>query len=236
MPKIRRSDMSHRKSVILLGKGEQAIRVAQWFRRSAVYELAYVVPVVPEPDWTDSLIGWCDANGVPYVASGDFHDLPDIGSESGHVDLTLSVFYSKILPSWFIDRSGRCLNLHNAPLPKYRGVAPINWALKNGETTHGVTIHEIVPRVDTGSIVSQVIFGIHPESDEVIDVYRRALAYGYTLFEQTMPILDRITPRRQDEALASYYDREDYQCLGDRRDFTREASRRELLPARQNPT
>ena len=58
----------------------------------------------------------------------------------------------------------------------------------------------------------------------MIDVYRRSLAYGYLLFEQTMPILARITPQRQDETEATYYTRQDYDRLGDRRDFTREKS------------
>lgn len=216
--------MHERKSVVILGKGEQAIRIAQWFHRSDAYELTCVVPVVPEPDWTASLIGWCEAQGVPCVASGDFRDIPGADSDSWQVDLAFSVFYSKILPLRFIERAQRCLNLHNAPLPKYRGVAPINWALKNNETLHGVTIHEIEPQVDAGPIVSQLQFSIYPDSDEVIDVYRRALAYGYLLFEQTMPILDQIHPHAQNDADASYYTRRDSDRLGDRCDFTREKS------------
>ena len=216
------TDMHERKSVVILGKGEQAIRIARWFQRSAAHELTCVVPVVPEPDWTDSLIGWCEEEGVPYVADGDFRDIPGADSDAWQVDLAFSVFYSKILPLRFIERAQRCLNLHNALLPKYRGVAPINWALKNNESMHGVTIHEIEPQVDAGPIVSQVCFSIYPDTDEVIDVYRRALAYGYLLFEQTMPILDKISPRRQNEAEATYYTRRDYDRLGDRRDFTRE--------------
>lgn len=216
--------MPERKSVVILGKGEQAIRIAQWFQRSPAYELTCVVPVVPEPDWTDSLIGWCEEEGVPHVASGDFRDIPGADSDAWQVDLAFSVFYSKILPLRFIERAQRCLNLHNAPLPKYRGIAPINWALKNNESMHGVTIHEIEPQVDAGPIVAQVCFSIHPDTDDVIDVYRRALAYGYLLFEQTMPILDQIHPRGQDDGEASYYTRRDYDRLGDRRDFTREKS------------
>ena len=216
--------MHERKSVVILGKGEQAIRITQWFQRSAAYELTCVVPVVPEPDWTDSLIGWCEEEGVPCVASGDFRDIPGAASDAWQVDLAFSVFYSKILPLRFIERAQRCLNLHNAPLPKYRGVAPINWALKNNESTHGVTIHEIEPQVDAGTIVSQVQFSIYPDTDEVIDVYDRALAYGYLLFEQTMPILDGISPQPQDEAEAVYYTRRDHDRLGDRRDFTRKKS------------
>ncbi len=213
------------KSVILLGKGEQAIRVAAWFQHSPDHDLIHVVPVVPEPSWTDSLIDWCSEHGVSFVSSGDYRDIPGAGTDAWRVDLVFSVFYSTILPAWFINRAKRCLNLHNAPLPRYRGMAPINWALKNQETTHGVTIHEMSPRVDAGPIVAQVLFSIYPEFDEVIDAYRRALKYGYALFEQTMPILDRIEPVPQKEAVATYYSRQDQQRLGDRGDFTRAGSR-----------
>jgi hypothetical protein len=212
------------RSVVLLGKGTLLIRIAEWFQANPDYEIVHVVPVVPEPTWTDLLIPWCDAHYVPYVPTGHHQDIPGVQSESWRVDLALSVFYSWILPSWFIERTGRCLNLHNGPLPKYRGIAPINWALKNGERRHGVTIHEITPDIDAGPIVSQVTFDIYPEVDEVIDVYNRALEYGYCLFEQTLPMLDRIEPTPQDESEATHYKRQDQERLGERRDFTRAIS------------
>jgi methionyl-tRNA formyltransferase len=212
------------RSAIVLGKGSLAIRVADWFRRAEPYELAAVVPVVPEPAWTDSLITWADENDVAYVASGHFADLEGVRGSSWGVDVAFSVFYDKIIPAWFIEKCGRILNLHNSPLPRYRGVSPINWALKNGEREHGVTIHEITPGIDDGPILAQVKYSIYPEIDEVRDVYGRALEYGWTLFEQTMPLLDRITPSPQQESLATYYSSKENDLLGDRRRFTRRES------------
>lgn len=203
---------------VVLGKGTLAIKVADWFRREPCYELVGVVPVVPEPAWTDSLIEWVTQAGVPCVESGDYADL-----DVQHVDLAFSVFYDKIIRESFIDRCTRILNLHNSPLPRYRGVSPINWALKNGEHMHGVTIHEIIPAIDAGPIVAQLEYSIYPEIDEVEDVYRRALAYGWTLFEQTMPIIDRIVVRPQDDAQSTYYSVADNGRLGDRRGFNRHA-------------
>ncbi len=210
--------------VILLGKGDLAVRVAEWFRTREGFDLAGVVPVVPEPAWCGSLISWCRAHGVPFVDSGHFADIPCVDAANWRVDLILSVFYNRILPSWLLRKTRRALNLHNAPLPKYRGVSPINWALKNGERQHGVTIHEITPSVDAGPIVSQVLFDIDPERDEVIDVYQRAIAHGYTLFEQTMPFLERIAPAAQKEADATYFSVRDHRRLGDRCNFTRALS------------
>ena len=215
---------SNRKSVVLLGKGTLAIQIADWFCRSDDYQLRCVVPVIPEPSWTDSLSAWCRDRDVPLIESGDYEDVPDVQSASWNVSLAFSVFYSRIIPPWFIERCGHALNLHNAPLPHYRGCNPINWALKNGETTHGVTIHELTSRVDAGPIVSQARFAIDPRSDEVADVYERSLSIGFTLFERTISVLDRLAPRPQDESQATYYRRSDAKRLGDRKGFTRAES------------
>jgi methionyl-tRNA formyltransferase len=227
------SETVPRKRVIVMGKGALALRVARWFAGRTEYALERIVPVVPEPAWADSLIEWAESAGIAYVETGSYRDIPSIDTPSWRVDLLFSVFYDRILPGWFIARCGRILNIHNAPLPRYRGVSPINWALKNGERKHGVTIHEITTEVDAGPIVSQVEFSIYPEFDEVIDVYARALEFGWALFEQTMPILDKITAQPQDEKLATMYSRHQDALLGDRRDFTRSASLHEPTSSRE---
>lgn len=211
------------RTAVLLGKGDLAVRVAEWFQGDDRWQLAHVVPVVPEPEWTESLTQWAGENAVPCVGSGHWADLP-VAADGPVADLAISVFYDRILPADLLDRFGRTLNIHNGPLPRYRGVSPINWALKNGERSHGVTIHEIAPGIDDGPIVAQLTYSIYPEHDEVEDVYRRALAYGWTLFEQTMPLLDRIEAAPQDERQAIYYRAEDDERLGDRRSFRRELS------------
>lgn len=161
--------------VIVMGKGKLAIQVAGWFLERGV--LKGVVPVVPEPEWADSFNDWAREQLVTRWL-GFFPDLPQ-------VDQVWSVYYDKILPPEFITNHGRVLNIHNGPLPRYRGMNPVNWALKNGELQHGVTIHEIDEGVDTGPIVAQVTFPIYPR-DEVADLYYRCLRYGWELFQDTV--------------------------------------------------
>ena len=151
-------------------------------------------------------------------------NITDINSNDWKVDLCFSVFYDKIIKEWFIKKCEQILNLHNAPLPRYRGVRPINWALKNNEKKHGVTIHEITPGIDDGPIISQLEYPIYPYFDEVRDVYGRALEYGWTLFLQTIPILEKITPEKQNESMATYYSKKEDHLLGERADFTKKAS------------
>ena len=206
------------KKVALLGKGKLAIRIGEWFRsNSARFELIAVVPVIPEPTWTDSLLDWGKANHLR-VCSDHTHLPPGL-------DLVFSCFYDKILRADFINSHQTVLNLHNGPLPKYRGVNPINWALRNGEREHGVTIHEITPGIDDGPILSQTKFTIYPECDEVRDVYNRALEYGWVLFKTTIPVMDMIKPVQQDNSQASYYSSKDRPGLGDRSSWTRRESR-----------
>jgi methionyl-tRNA formyltransferase len=208
------------KNVIVLGKGKLAIKVANWFLKHSAYDLKAIVPVKPEPIWTNSISKWAQKNNIFLVESGKFQDVPpEITS-----DLAISVTYDKIIKAEFINRCKRILNIHNSPLPKYRGVSPINWALKNNEQTHGVTIHEITPGIDDGPIWGQVIFSIYPKYDEVIDVYNRCLRFAWTLFKETIPLLDEIKPFPQNSSKATYYDLSKNELLGERRYFTKKES------------
>lgn len=210
------------RTVVVMGKGDLAIRVADWFLHSGSYALSAIVPVMPEPQWTQSFADWGRLNNVAITESGHYRDLPAL-QDGRPIDLAVSVFYDKIIRAWFIERCGRIINIHNGPLPRYRGVSPVNWALKNEEQEHGVTIHEITPGIDDGPIIAQLKYSIYPAFDEVIDVYRRSLDYGWTLFQQTMPLLDKIAPRPQNESHATYYSKQDNDRLDDRRSFVRPA-------------
>tara|TARA_Y100000004_G_scaffold130739_1_gene147419 strand:+ start:56 stop:673 length:618 start_codon:yes stop_codon:yes gene_type:complete len=199
--------------IVIFGKGKLAIDVCSYLL--ARNNELHVVPVMPEPTWTSSLTEWCKNNNVPYTESGNYRDL------DFKVELGISVFYDKIFKKDFIKSCNKLINIHNGPLPKYRGVSPINWALKDEREEHGITIHEITPGVDDGPIISQLKYSIYPEFDEVIDVYNRSLEYGKVLFENTFPMLYNIEPRQQDESEVIYHDSKEYQLLGDRKNFTK---------------
>lgn len=212
------------KKVVVLGKGTLAIKVAKWFNESPDYDLDLIVPVVPEPDWTDSFLNWAEENKIAHINTGDYSDIPGIKKNRKKIDLVVSVTYDKIIKEWFIKKCKKIVNIHNGPLPKYRGVSPINWALKNNESRHGVTIHSITPGIDDGPIISQVLFSIYPDFDEVIDVYKRCLDFGWTLFVQTMPIINKIKPNIQNHNMATYYNKKQDVFLNERKNFTKKQS------------
>ena len=208
------------KRVVLMGKGLLAVRIAQWFYESENHTLEYIIPVIPEPTWTESLMEWATTHHINIVQSGHYRGAPEIEK----MDLVISVFYDKIINESFIRRCKNIINLHNSPLPKYRGVSPINWALKDNQTEHGVTIHQIRPGIDDGPVLGQVKYSIYPDFEEVTDVYNKALDYAYTLFTKTIPIVDRIKPRPQNEEEIIYHSSKDNCLLGERRYFTKEIS------------
>ena len=214
----------NRKTVIVMGKGTLAVKIADWFRASDEYRLLCVVPNMPESSWTASLKDWAEGNEESYVASGKVADIADVKTAAWRVDLAVSVTYDKIIRQWFIDKCDKIINIHNGPLPRYRGVNPINWALKNNEHQHGVTIHEITAGIDDGPILNHVLFPVNPVVDEVIDVYERSLHFGWQVFKETMPKLWSIRAKPQDHSKAQYFSAEDFPKLGDRSYFTRAES------------
>jgi methionyl-tRNA formyltransferase len=212
--------MKKKKNVVILGKGTLAIRVSQWFLEHPDYILSAIVPVIPEPSWTESLVTWAKKNKIPLIMSGNYNDLLQNPLETP-IDLAVSIFYDKIIKKDFIDACKKIINIHNGPLPRYRGVSPINWALKNNEYLHGVTIHEITAGIDDGPIISQVQYSIYPNLDEVRDVYLRAIEFAWVLFVQTMPIIEKIIPQPQIESKALYYSAKQNSMLEERRYFTK---------------
>ena len=68
-------------------------------------------------------------------------------------------------------------------------MAPINWALKNEEGVTG-SPSKVTERVDAGPVLDQLYYPIDPERDEVIDVYERALQWGWALMNRALPRLD----------------------------------------------
>jgi len=99
-------------------------------------------------------------------------------------------------------------NLHPSLLPAYRGRAPVNWMLVNGEREAGVTLHHMVVRADAGDIVGQRAVAID-DSDNALTLYRKLVPLGVELIEELHPkIVAGIAPRRKmDISKGSYFGR-----------------------------
>jgi methionyl-tRNA formyltransferase len=121
-------------------------------------------------------------------------------------DLMVVVAYGQILPQTILDlpRLG-CLNVHTSLLPKYRGAAPIQWAIANGDAETGVTIMKMDAGLDTGPVLSTRRTQILPTDDSQI-LHDRLAQLGAELLVETIPdyVAGIITPQLQPAEGASY--------------------------------
>ena len=123
-----------------------------------------------------------------------------------HPDIIVVIAYGKILPKAVLDIPPKgCINVHASLLPKYRGAAPINWAIINGEKETGVTTMLMDEGMDTGDILLTERISIKPE-DTTADIHDRLKHVGATLLVETIKGVQSRTlrPIPQAHAQATY--------------------------------
>jgi methionyl-tRNA formyltransferase len=122
---------------------------------------------------------------------------------SSHAEAAIVVAYGRILPErWLNAFPYGAINVHFSSLPKYRGAAPVNWAIANGETETGVTTMKMDVGLDTGDILLQRSAAIGPE-ENAVDLMQRLSIVGAELLSETLTDINSITARRQDESAAT---------------------------------
>jgi UDP-4-amino-4-deoxy-L-arabinose formyltransferase/UDP-glucuronic acid dehydrogenase (UDP-4-keto-hexauronic acid decarboxylating) len=124
-------------------------------------------------------------------------------------DVLFSFHYRHLLPpeALAIPRRG-AFNLHGSLLPRYRGRAPVNWVLVNGETETGVTLHAMTAQPDAGDILGQEAVGISL-ADTAYTLLRKLEVAAARLLDRTLPAIASGTARAvpQDAARASRFGR-----------------------------
>ncbi|WP_444437681.1 bifunctional UDP-4-amino-4-deoxy-L-arabinose formyltransferase/UDP-glucuronic acid oxidase ArnA [Pseudomonas sp. A6] len=152
----------------------------------------------------------CAQRGIPVHAPEDVnHPLWIARIRELQPQFIFSFYYRHLLGEELLACARRgAFNLHGSLLPRYRGRAPANWVLVNGESETGVTLHRMVKRPDAGAIIAQ--------QRVAIDAEDTALSLHGKLREAAGELLDRLLPamlegdfveREQDESQASYFGR-----------------------------
>jgi methionyl-tRNA formyltransferase len=119
-------------------------------------------------------------------------------------DVAVVVAYGKILPPEFLSAPKHgCVNVHFSLLPKYRGAAPVNWAIVNGEEETGVTTMKIVQELDAGPILQQTATKIGPD-ETAPELLSRLAVVGSDLISETLRNLNRIEPKAQLDSDATF--------------------------------
>ncbi len=121
-------------------------------------------------------------------------------------DLIITAAYGQIVPDEVLNAPKyECINLHGSLLPKYRGGAPIHYAVLNGDDKTGVTIMEMVSKMDAGDMITQAELPITKE-DNVGTVHDKMMAVGAETLIKTIPTIfdGTYTKTPQDESKVTY--------------------------------
>lgn len=123
---------------------------------------------------------------------------------SHQADVAVVVAYGRILPGTFLNAFPKgAINVHFSLLPKYRGAAPVNWAVVNGETRTGVTTMKMDVGLDTGDILLQEETEISDE-ENAIELMQRLAVSGADLLSETLRKFEALTPLPQNDAKATF--------------------------------
>ena len=158
--------------------------------------------------WFESVEKLARAHGLE-VAMPDNPNAPDFVQRLADIspDFLFSFYYRYMLsPAVLATAMRGAYNMHGSLLPKFRGRAPVNWAILRGEDTTGATLHEMVEKPDAGRIVDQFPVPILPD-DRAIDVFRKVTVAAELLLDRALPgVLDGMAPlHEQDLAKGSYF-------------------------------
>ena len=170
--------------------------------------LVVTVPDDPrEHQWFASVAATAADYGLDVVAPEDAHAPRLIRRVSElQPDFVFSFYYRSMLAAPLLRAASRgALNMHGSLLPKYRGRAPVNWAILRGEHETGATLHYMVERADAGDIVDSQAVPILLD-DDAREVFTKVTVAAETVLARSLPALIAGTAaRRPQPILAGHY-------------------------------
>ena len=143
-----------------------------------------------ETRWYDSVAELARDHDLPCATPGTGDDRAVLEQlRAAPPDFIFSFYYRHLLPDALISIARRgALNMHGSLLPRYRGRAPVNWAVLHGETETGATLHYMVERADAGDIVDQMAVPILPD-DTAAEVMRKVTVAAEVVLVRSLPAL-----------------------------------------------
>ncbi|MFQ6590026.1 MULTISPECIES: bifunctional UDP-4-amino-4-deoxy-L-arabinose formyltransferase/UDP-glucuronic acid oxidase ArnA [Pseudomonas] len=180
---------------------------------AAGYDIAAVFTHADDPkenNFYGSVAQLCARNGIPVHAPEDAnHPLWIERIAKLNPDFIFSFYYRNLLSEALLATAKKgAFNLHGSLLPKYRGRAPANWVLVNGETETGVTLHRMVKRADAGAILAQQKV-IIDRTDTGLTLHAKLREAATNLLRDALPQLaqGKLAETAQDESQATYFGR-----------------------------
>ena len=158
--------------------------------------------------WFGSVSKLCSEQHIPYVTpkSTELLDLiPQLQALAP--DYIFSFYYRHMIPAQILACAKiAALNMHGSLLPKYRGRAPVNWAILHGESKTGATLHVMEAKPDAGDIVGQVEVSIGPD-ETATDVFAKVSQAAVSVISTVLPelVLGRVPRQINDLSQGSYF-------------------------------
>lgn len=198
--------------IVFMGTPDFAVGALDALVRAG-YEVAAVVTQPDKPKGRGKDVqcppvkAYALQHGIPVLQPVKVREPEMVAALSGYgADLFVVAAFGQILTQEILDmpRFG-CVNIHASLLPKYRGAAPIQRAILDGETVTGVTLQQMNAGIDTGDILAKVCVDIVPE-ETGDSLFEKLMHAGAALLIETLPRIEagEITPEAQDEAQATY--------------------------------
>lgn len=177
------------------------------------YDIAAVFTHADDPKenaFYASVAQLCASKGIPVHAPEDVnHPLWIERIAKLDPEYIFSFYYRNLLSEQLLTTAKKsAFNLHGSLLPSYRGRAPANWVLVNGETETGVTLHRMVKRADAGAIVAQQRVAIE-RSDTALSLHGKLRIAATDLLRDTLPAMlqGKTSETPQDESKATVFGR-----------------------------
>ncbi|MEO8157068.1 MAG: formyltransferase [Betaproteobacteria bacterium] len=158
--------------------------------------------------WFDSVAAVAREHDIPAITPDDANlpaTLDAVARE--HPDFLFSFYYRQMIgPRLLASASRGALNMHGSLLPKYRGRAPVNWAVIKGERETGATLHYMVEKPDAGDLVDQQAVPILPD-DTAQEVFAKVTLAAEIVMHRSLPLLlaGKAPRLQQDLARGSYF-------------------------------
>jgi methionyl-tRNA formyltransferase len=168
-------------------------------------EIPLIVTVADDPDenrWYASVAATAAEYGLEAIAPATAA-LPALEARVRALepDFLFSFYYRSLLPAGLLASARRgALNMHGSLLPKYRGRAPVNWAILKGESETGATLHHMVQTADAGDIVDQLAVPILVD-DDAREVFAKVTVAAETILVRSLPQLIAGTAARRPQRI-----------------------------------
>jgi len=161
-----------------------------------------------ETIWFESVQKLAELHGIPFITP-DNPNLPEVVEQIRALqpDFFFSFYYREMLkaPLLTIPKQGG-MNMHGSLLPKYRGRVPVNWAIIQGETETGATLHYMTEKPDNGDIVAQQAVPILP-NDTALEVFQKVTVAAEMALNACLPdlVAGRARAVKQDLSKGAYF-------------------------------